>query len=44
MLDNKNVLIGYSGHAYVVGESYISKGNTLEYYTNLLKVENTPLI
>ena len=42
MLDNKNVLIGYSGHAYVVGESYISKGNTLEYYTNLLKVENNP--
>ena len=42
MLDNKNVIIGYSGHAYVVAESYISKGNTLEYYTNLLKVENNP--
>ena len=42
MLDNKNVIIGYSGHAYVVAESYISKGNSLEYYTNLLKVENNP--
>lgn len=42
MLDNKNVIIGYSGHAYVVAESYISNGNTLEYYTNLLKVENNP--
>lgn len=42
MLDNKNVIIGYSGHAYVVAESYISKGNTLGYYTNLLKVENNP--
>lgn len=42
MFDNKNVIIGYSGHAYVVAESYISKGNTLEYYTNLFKVENNP--
>jgi acetyltransferase EpsM len=42
VLDNKNVIIGYSGHAYVVAESYISKGNTLGYYTNLLKVENNP--
>jgi hypothetical protein len=40
--DNKNVIIGYSGHAYVVAESYLSKGNSLEYYTNLLKVENNP--
>ena len=42
MFDNKNVIIGYSGHAYVVAESYISQGNTLEYYTNLFKVENNP--
>jgi sugar O-acyltransferase (sialic acid O-acetyltransferase NeuD family) len=42
VLDNKNVIIGYSGHAYVVAESYISKGNKLEYYTSLLKVENNP--
>jgi len=42
VFDNKNVIIGYSGHAYVVAESYISQGNTLEYYTNLFKVENNP--
>jgi sugar O-acyltransferase (sialic acid O-acetyltransferase NeuD family) len=40
--DNKNVLIGYSGHAYVVAESYMSKGNSIEYYTNLIKVDNNP--
>ncbi len=42
MSDNKNVLIGYSGHAYVVAESYMSKGNSIEYYTNLIKVDNNP--
>lgn len=35
MLDNKTVIIGYSGHAYVVVESFISKGNTLSFYTDL---------
>ena len=42
MSDNKNVIIGYSGHAYVVAESYLSNGNSLEYYTNLIKVDNNP--
>lgn len=42
MLENKTVIIGYSGHAYVVAESYLSKGNLLEYYTNLIKVDNNP--
>ncbi len=42
MLDNKNAIIGYSGHAYVVAESYLSKGNSLEYYTNIIKVDNNP--
>ena len=42
MLDNKSVIIGYSGHAYVVAESYLSRGNSLEFYTNLLKVDNNP--
>ena len=42
MSDNKNVIIGYSGHAYVVAESYMSKGNSIEYYTNLIKVDNNP--
>lgn len=35
MLDNKTVIIGYSGHAYVVAESFISNGNTLNFYTDL---------
>ena len=42
MSDIKNVIIGYSGHAYVVAESYLSKGNSLDYYTNLLKVDYNP--
>ena len=42
MLDNKTVIIGYSGHAYVVAESYLSIGNSLEYYTNLIEVDKNP--
>ncbi len=42
MLDKKNVIIGYSGHAYVVAESYISKGNTVNYYTDLNEASNNP--
>ena len=40
MLDKKNVIIGYSGHAYVVAESFISKGNTVSYYTDLNEASN----
>ena len=42
MLDKKNVIIGYSGHAYVVAESFIAKGNTVSYYTNLNEASNNP--
>ena len=42
MLDKKSVIIGYSGHAYVVAESYISKGNTVNYYTDLNEASNNP--
>lgn len=42
MLENKTAIIGYSGHAYVVAESYLSKGNSLEYYSNLIKLDNNP--
>ncbi len=42
MLDNKNVIIGYSGHAYVVAESFISNGNILSYYTGLNEATNNP--
>ena len=42
MLDNKSVIIGYSGHAYVVADSYTSQGRSLTYYTNLIEVNNNP--
>ena len=42
MLDNKSVIIGYSGHAYVVAESYLSSGNKLNYYTNLKEASKNP--
>lgn len=42
MLDNKIVIIGYSGHAYVVGDSYISMGNNIDYYTNLIEAISNP--
>jgi len=42
VLENKTAIIGYSGHAYVVAEAYLSKGNSLEYYTNLIKVIKNP--
>ena len=42
MLDNKNVIIGYSRHAYVVAESYLSKGNPLKYYTNVQQTSCNP--
>ncbi len=42
MSDNKTVIVGYSGHAYVVAESYLSIDNSLEYYTNLLEVDKNP--
>ena len=42
MLDNKNVIIGYSGHAYVVAESFLSRGNILSYYTDLKEASNNP--
>lgn len=42
MLGNKSVIVGYSGHAYVVGDSYISKGNNIDYYTNVFEVAYNP--
>jgi acetyltransferase EpsM len=42
VLDNKNVIIGYSGHAYVVAESFLSRGNMLSYYTDLKEASNNP--
>ena len=42
MLENKTTIIGYGGHAYVVAESYLSNGNSLNYYTNIVQVEKNP--
>ena len=42
MLENKTAIIGYGGHAYVVAESYLSNGNSLNYYTNIIQVEKNP--
>ena len=42
MLDNKNIIIGYSGHAYVVAESYLSNGGTLNFYAALKEATNNP--
>ena len=42
MLENKTAIIGYGGHAYVVAESYLSNGNSLNYYTNISQIEKNP--
>ena len=42
MLENKTAIIGYGGHAYVVVESHLSNGNSLNYYTNIYQVEKNP--
>ena len=42
MLDNKTVIIGYSGHAYVVAESYIANGGTISFYADLKEAVINP--
>lgn len=42
MSENKNCIIGYSGHAYVVADSCISQGLSLKYYSNPKEVEKNP--
>ena len=42
MLDNKTVIIGYSGHAYVVAESYIANGCSINFYTDLNEASTNP--
>ena len=42
MLDNKKVIIGYSGHAYVVAESYIANGGKISFYADLKEAPNNP--
>jgi sugar O-acyltransferase (sialic acid O-acetyltransferase NeuD family) len=42
VLDCKTVIIGYSGHAYVVAESYIDSGGSIIFYTDLKEASNNP--
>ncbi len=42
MLDCNNAIIGYNSHAYVVADSFITKGNILNYYSNLYEAEKNP--
>ena len=42
MLDNKTVIMGYSGHAYVVAESFIAKGNIINFYADSKEAANNP--
>ena len=42
MLDNKTIIIGYSGHAYVVAESYIANGGNISFYADLKEAPINP--
>ena len=42
MLGNNTVIIGYSGHAYVVAESYIANGGKISFYADLKETPNNP--
>ena len=42
MLENKTAIIGYGGHAYVVAESHLSSGNSLNYYINSVQTATNP--
>ena len=42
MLDNKRIIIGYSGHAYVVAESYIAYGGNISFYADIKEAPKNP--
>ncbi len=42
MLDNKTVIVGYSGHAYVVAESYFAQGGNISFYADLNEASKNP--
>ncbi len=42
MLENKTVIVGYSGHAYVVAESYIADGGNIGFYADLNEASKNP--
>jgi acetyltransferase EpsM len=39
---HKNILIGYSGHAFVVAESYISLNNKIDFYADFRERDSNP--
>ena len=42
MLENKTVIVGYSGHAFVVAESYIANGGNISFYADLNEASKNP--
>jgi len=42
VLENKTVIIGYSGHAYVVADSFISNGGSINFYADLKEAIKNP--
>ena len=44
MLDNKSIIIGYSGHAFAVADSYIANGDTLNFYADLKEAHVNTII
>jgi sugar O-acyltransferase (sialic acid O-acetyltransferase NeuD family) len=42
VLDNKTVIVGYSGHAYVVAESYNANGGNICFYSDLKEASKNP--
>ncbi len=42
MLENKTVIIGYSGHAYIVADSYISNGGSIKFYADIKETTKNP--
>jgi sugar O-acyltransferase (sialic acid O-acetyltransferase NeuD family) len=42
VLENKTVIIGYSGHSYVVADSFISNGSSINFYADVKEAINNP--
>lgn len=42
MLQNNNLIIGYSGHAFVVLDSFLSFGGEVQYYSEMHKKDFNP--
>lgn len=42
MLENRIAIVGYSGHSYVVVDSYLSTGKLVNYYSDIKKASSNP--